>query len=80
MLPAEPPLRDPLEKPPPDPPRAFAKETVGIPTRDKTMHAEMNFVIFKAGFLSIEFAIDDLRFTILILSAMDEENLTFAKL
>ncbi len=75
MLPDEPPLRDPLEKPPPDPPRAFAKETVGIPTRDNTMHAAMSFMLFKVGSLSIEFAIDDIHES--ILPAMDEENLTF---
>jgi hypothetical protein len=57
MLPEEPPLRDPLEKPPPDPPRAFAKEMVGSPTIDNTMNAAMSFVVFKAGFLSLEFTI-----------------------
>jgi hypothetical protein len=41
MLP-EPPLRDPLEKPPPDPPLAFAKETVGTPMRENTIHAAIN--------------------------------------
>lgn len=56
MLPEEPPLRDPLENPPPDPPRAFAKEMVGMPTKDNTMNAAMSLVIFKAGFLSLEFA------------------------
>ncbi len=55
MLPEEPPLRDPLENPPPDPPRAFAKEMVGMPTNDNTMNAAMNLVIFKTGFLSLEF-------------------------
>ena len=48
------PLRDPLEKPPPDPPRAFAKERVGTPIRDNTMVAAMSFVLFKARFLSID--------------------------
>ena len=55
MLPEELPLREPLENPPPDPPRAFAKETVGTPTRVKIMDAAMSFVVFKTGFLSIEF-------------------------
>lgn len=48
------PLRDPLEKPPPDPPRAFAKERVGTPIRDNTMVAAMSFVLFKASVLSID--------------------------
>jgi hypothetical protein len=53
MLPDDPPLRDPLENPPPDPPRALAKERVGIPTIDNTMNAAMNLVIVKASsFLS----------------------------
>jgi hypothetical protein len=56
MLPEEPPPRGPLENPPPDPPRAFAKEMVGIPTIDNTMNAAISFVIFKAGFLSFGFA------------------------
>ena len=56
MLPEEPPLREPLENPPPDPPRAFAKEMVGMPTKDNTMNAAMSFVMFKASFLSIQFA------------------------
>jgi hypothetical protein len=48
------PLRDPLENPPPDPPRAFAKERVGTPIRDNTMVAAMSFVLFKASVLSID--------------------------
>lgn len=47
MLPEEPPLRDPLENPPPDPPRAFAKDRVGTPTRAITRHAAMSLVVFK---------------------------------
>lgn len=48
------PLRDPLEYPPPDPPRAFAKERVGAPIRDNRMVAAMSFVLFKAvSFLSM---------------------------
>jgi len=58
MLPDELPPRDPLEKPPPDPPRAFAKETVGIPTRDNTIIAAMNLVVFKAGSLSLDIEIN----------------------
>jgi hypothetical protein len=53
MLP-EPPLRAPLEKPPPDPPRAFAKEAVGAPMRDNTIHAAMSLVVFKTVFLSLD--------------------------
>ena len=53
MLPDEPLLR-PLENPPPDPPRAFAKEIVGTPTRDNTRHAAINLVVFKRYVLSIE--------------------------
>lgn len=48
------PLRDPLEYPPPDPPRAFAKERVGAPIRDNTMVAAMSCVLFKASVLSID--------------------------
>jgi hypothetical protein len=55
MLPEEPPLRDPLENPPPDPPRAFAREMVGMPTRDNTMNAAMSLVVFNTSFLSLEF-------------------------
>lgn len=47
MLPEEPPLREPLENPPPDPPRALAKDKVGRPTRTHTRHAAMSFVVFK---------------------------------
>jgi len=50
------PLRDPLEYPPPDPPRAFAKERVGTPIRDNTMVAAISFVLFKVRFLSIDVA------------------------
>jgi len=53
MLPEEPLLLEPLEYPPPDPPLAFAKETVGTPIRDNAMHAAMSLVVFKIGFLSI---------------------------
>ena len=53
MLP-EPPPRDPLEKPPPDPPLAFAKEMAGTPMRDNAIHAAMNFVVFKTSFLSLD--------------------------
>jgi hypothetical protein len=47
MLPDEPLLRDPLENPPPDPPRAFAKEIVGTPTNITTRHAARSLVVFK---------------------------------
>jgi hypothetical protein len=56
MLP-EPPPREPLENPPPDPPLAFAKETVGTPMRENTIHAAMNLVVFKTDFLSIDVAV-----------------------
>lgn len=46
MLPDEP-LRDPLENPPPDPPRAFANEIVGAPTNSSTRPAAMSLVVFK---------------------------------
>ena len=54
MLPEELPPRDPLENPPPDPPRAFAKEIVGTPTKDNTRHAAINLVVFKRYVLSME--------------------------
>ena len=44
----------PLENPPPDPPRAFAKEMVGTPTKDNTRHAAINLVVFKRYVLSME--------------------------
>jgi hypothetical protein len=53
MLP-EPPLREPLENPPPDPPRAFAKERVGTPMRQNTMNAAMILVVFNTRILSME--------------------------
>jgi len=58
MLPEELPPRDPLENPPPDPPRAFANERVGTPTRANTRHAAMNFVVFKLDILSLDVARD----------------------
>jgi hypothetical protein len=42
-------LPEPLEYPPPDPPLAFAKETVGTPMRENTMVAAMSFVVFKTA-------------------------------
>jgi hypothetical protein len=52
MLP-EPPLRDPLENPPPDPPLAFAKETVGMPMSDSTIDKAISLVVVNTGVLSI---------------------------
>jgi hypothetical protein len=49
MLPEALLLRDPLEYPPPDPPRAFARETAGVPMRAATMHDAMTFVVFKSS-------------------------------
>jgi len=54
MLPEEPLLLEPLEYPPPDPPFALAKETVGTPIRDTTTNAAMSFVVVKKSFLSID--------------------------
>jgi hypothetical protein len=54
MLPEAPLLLEPLEYPPPDPPFALAKDTVGTPIRDNTMHVAMSFVVFKTGFLSVD--------------------------
>ena len=77
MLPDEPLLR-PLENPPPDPPRAFAKEIVGTPTRDNTRHAAINLVVFKRYVLSIERLNVKIRLEPeVILTAMPEENLHF---
>jgi hypothetical protein len=53
MLP-EPPLRDPLENPPPDPPLALASDRVGTPIRDNTMHAAMSLIVVNTGVLSME--------------------------
>lgn len=75
MLPEEFPLREPLENPPPDPPRAFAKETVGTPIRDNTRHAAMTLVVFKLGILSLDDRMN--REHPIILPAMLEENLRF---
>ncbi|SPP66610.1 hypothetical protein NITLEN_80034 [Nitrospira lenta] len=47
MLPEALLLRDPPEKPPPDPPLAFAKEMAGVPMSASTMHDAMTFVVFK---------------------------------
>ncbi|CAE6787657.1 conserved hypothetical protein [Nitrospira defluvii] len=52
MLPDELPPRDPLENPPPDPPRAFAKDKVGTPTRAHTRQAAISFVVFTLCILS----------------------------
>jgi hypothetical protein len=46
MLPEVPLLRDPLEYPP-EPPLAFAKDTVGAPMRENTMTVAMSVVVFK---------------------------------
>jgi hypothetical protein len=46
------PPRDPLEYPPPDPPRAFANERVGIPISAATIQTVMSFELFDMGFLS----------------------------
>jgi hypothetical protein len=51
MLPEVPLLLEP-EYPPPDPPRAFAKERVGTPIRDSMIVAAMSFVVVKTHFLS----------------------------
>ncbi len=67
MLP-EPPLREPLEKPPPDPPLAFAKETVGTPMRDNAIHAAMSLVVFNTDFLSID--VEGQLMSLIILPAM----------
>ena len=57
MLPEEPLLLDPLENPPPyPPPLALAKDTVGTPIREITIHTAMSFVMFKTSFLSIDVA------------------------
>jgi hypothetical protein len=56
MLPEPPLLLEPPEYPPPDPPFALAKETVGTPIRENTMHAAMSFVVFKISILSMDFA------------------------
>src|SRR5574340_48778 len=77
MLPDELPLRDPLENPPPDPPRAFAKDTVGTPTRDNARHAAMSLVVFKAGSLSLDIEINHVPGD--ILPGMGEENLRFVR-
>jgi hypothetical protein len=58
MLPEELLPREPLENPPPDPPRALAKEMVGRPTKDKTRHAAMSFVVFKLFILSLDVRIN----------------------
>lgn len=75
MLPEELLPREPLENPPPDPPRAFAKETVGTPIRDNTRHAAMTLVVFKLGILSLDDRMN--RERPIILPAMTEENLRF---
>ena len=75
ILPEEAPLREPPEYPPPDPPRAFAKETVGTPIRDNTRHAAMTLVVFKLDILSIDDRMN--RERSIILPAMTEENLRF---
>ena len=51
---SEPPLRDPLENPPPDPPLALANERVGTPIRDNAMHAAMSLVGVNTGVLSMK--------------------------
>jgi hypothetical protein len=57
MLPEEPLLLDPLENPPPyPPPLALAKDRVGTPIREITIHTAMSFVVFKTSFLSIDVA------------------------
>jgi hypothetical protein len=53
MLP-EPPVRDPFENPPPDPPLALANEKVGTPTRDNARHAAMSLVVVVTGVLSMK--------------------------
>lgn len=75
MLPEELPPREPLENPPPDPPRAFAKETAGTPIRENTRHAAMILVVFKLDILSIDDGMN--RERPIILPAMTEENLRF---
>jgi len=55
MLPDAPPLLEPLEYPPPNPPPlAFAKDTVGTPISEITIIAAMSFVAFMTGVLSID--------------------------
>jgi hypothetical protein len=54
MLPDELLLRAPLENPPPDPPRAFAKEIVGTPTNINTRPAAISLVVFKLDILSLD--------------------------
>jgi hypothetical protein len=57
MLPEAPLPLDPLENPPPyPPPLALAKETVGTPISEITIHTAMSFVVFKPSFLSIDVA------------------------
>jgi len=73
MLPDELPPRDPLENPPPDPPRALAKERVGTPIRDTAITAAMSLVVVKTGSFSLGIAIDHRPVT--ILPGMGEENL-----
>lgn len=51
---SEPPLRDPLENPPPDPPLALAKERVGTPIKDNAMQAAMSLVVVVTGVLSMK--------------------------
>jgi hypothetical protein len=76
MLIEEFPPRDPLEKPPPDPPLAFANESVGIPMSAATIQTAMRFEIFNMGFLSQEGI--TLRQTREILAGLSRENLIFA--
>jgi hypothetical protein len=55
MLPEAPPLLEPLEYPPPNPPPlAFAKDRVGTPINEITITAPMSFAMFKIRFLSID--------------------------
>jgi len=47
-------LRDPLVYPPPEPPLAFANDTVGTPMRESIITVAMSFVVFTmSSFLSI---------------------------
>jgi hypothetical protein len=77
MLPDELPLRDPLENPPPDPPRALAKDRLGTRTREHTMHAAINLVVFKTGFLSLDVEINHVPGD--ILPGIGEENPRFVR-